>query len=339
MSIDFQNYILKIMSMDKLRGAILGLSTGDALGASYELRNAFPLSDYNGNIYQPIKWQPRYKPVEYSVIGSVTDDTTMTIALYWSIIKNQNWVRDDVIKSYMDWANSGIKYLGKNTRALLHGIKTIKGYNDRYNRIDLSNIQSNGSLMRAFPLFLLFSYLPEDQAYHRALDDTNLTNPNPVNRDATLIYLTILRYIQQGTSSQEALPELVKMVQTEPIRDAIINAAVGLTRDVKTNKGWVAHPIYFIIQAWMQADLGKSYSEIINWIILQGGDTDTNAAIAGSILGFYYGEQKLLEDPVTSENIKIVLNADTTQGTLAIDIKYHPVSILESLKENTESTI
>lgn len=40
--------------MNILKDGLLGLSLGDALGAPYEFKYSFPLSDYSGIIYHPI---------------------------------------------------------------------------------------------------------------------------------------------------------------------------------------------------------------------------------------------------------------------------------------------
>jgi ADP-ribosylglycohydrolase len=321
-----------MFALDKLRGCLIGLSLGDALGAPYELRNSFPLSYYNGTIYQPVRWKARYGPILNANLGTVTDDTSMSIALLWVILKNKGWNEEEVLLSYMNWANSGIKFLGKNTRALFHGVKTINGYRSRRAKLDLSKMESNGSLMRAFPLILLFQYLPEDQAYLMALKDTNLSNDNPVNRDATLIYLTILRFVLQGILPQEGVPQLISIVQTDPIKQAIIEAAQGFDRNITINKGWVAHCIYCSVQSWIQIGTGKTFAEVINWVILKGGDCDTTACVAGSVIGLFLGFNKMLEEPTTKENINIILNANTTQGDLCINALYHPANALAALK-------
>lgn len=46
------------------------------------------------------------------------------------------------------------------------------------------------------------------------------------------------------------------------------------------------------------------------------GDTDTNAAITGALLGAYYGITKIEENEITKENIKTILNCDTTKGDI-----------------------
>lgn len=265
------------MATDKIKGGLLGLALGDALGAPFEFRYSIPTSMYNGKLEYPISLQLRYQPKKYSVVGQVTDDTTMAGALLRSIIRNRTWVRDDVIKEYLQWANSEawsqpdqvmvpMKFLGINTRALFKGIKTVLGFNNRY-ASKASDTQSNGSLMRAYPLILLFFFLPPEQAYLLALEDTNLTNPNNVNRDVTLIYLTALRYILEGKTSTESLPILQNLAQPQEVKDVIKQVITGVHRNVRKNKGWILHALWIAFTAWRYLDSGASFHDIMMFII------------------------------------------------------------------------
>lgn len=320
------------MDLNAIRGGILGMALGDALGAPHEFRYSYPLQQYTGKIYLPIKYRTRYGPYQYSVIGQITDDTSMAMALLTQLLTDKNWIENNIIQAYLGWTNSGISFLGKNTRALLKGVTTIQGYRNRMARIHPDS-QSNGSLMRAFPLIILFYFFPEQDAYQKALRDTNLTNPNPVNQDAILIYLTFLRLISQKVSPNQGIPELIRISQTEPIRMALTQASLGQPRNVHENKGWIVHPIYLLAQGWLQIAQSGSFSKVINWVILQGGDTDTNGAIVGSMLGYYLGEDKMKSEPITSENIQIILSADISKGDLPINPSYSPIVGLHFFKK------
>jgi len=313
--------------LDSLRGGFLGLALGDALGAPHEFRYSIPVSQYTGRLQYPTKLVQRYSSPQFTVVGQVTDDTTMAGALMRTILQDKDWVKEHVIQAYINWANSGIKFMGRNTRALFKGISTVAGYYSRFERLKPDS-QSNGSLMRAYPLVLLFNYLPEMEAYQKAMEDTSLTNPTSVNRDAVLIYLTALRLATTKGNPQS----LISLAQTEPIREALTQGFEGKTRNVTYLKGWVAHPIYLLMQGWLQAITGRNFSQVIHWIISQGGDTDTNAAIVGSLLGVYYGEKAMLEDPLTRENVEILLSADYTKGDLPTDPVYHPANLLHLLQ-------
>ena len=313
--------------MDQVKGGFLGLAVGDAIGGPHEFRYSYPLNEYKGYIYLPIVYQRRFKPKEYSAIGQVTDDTSMAAALFNSILDNKDWIEDKVIQSYLDWANS-IVFLGKNTRALMKGVKTIKGYRTRYTKADLSEVESNGSLMRLFPMVMIFWWNME-KVYEFARQDTLLTNPSPVNLEATRLYIWLLHNIV--TKVTVRMEDVLRMVEISTIREAVIQAFEGQPRDVTVNKGWVVHAVYMFLQAYVQSDR-RSFREIMDWVILQGGDTDTNGAIAGSVLGFIFGEIKMREDEITNYNIEMVLNCDTSTGAFPMEYKYHPKYIYDRLK-------
>ena len=309
---------------DRILGGFLGHALGDALGAPFEFRYSYPLNRYTGKLELPILWKSRFGPIQQSVVGQTTDDSSMAISVLSVLLQDRTWTQDTVIKSYIDWANSGIKFLGRNTRALFYGIKRVSGYYDRLARVDRTS-ESNGSLMRAYPLLLLFEWLPEDQAWDFIFKDTSLSNPCLPNLEAIRVYLSIFRMIENETSPAQGIPILYNITTSPELKLAIQQAAAGQVRDVKAvGKGWIVHAVYASIQAWMQASNGNSFQNIINWVILLGGDTDTNGAIAGAVAGFYAGEAKMRTDPITAENIRILLTADTNLGSFPLDPKYSP---------------
>ena len=57
-----------------------------------------------------------------------------------------------------------------------------------------------------------------------------------------------------------------------------------------------------------------SYQESVDFVIEKGGDTDTNAAITGALLGCYLGYDVIIHEEKTLQNIEIVLNADFSLG-------------------------
>lgn len=128
------------MDSDKIKGMLWGVTVGDALGYPYEFKRVTPKSIYDGyipNVEHTISFQyGRTKTIE---IGSVSDDTEMTIALFNTLkSNNMKYDKDKVILSYMEWANSKPPGIGKNTGDLLKGVKTLKGYENRLEKKERS---------------------------------------------------------------------------------------------------------------------------------------------------------------------------------------------------------
>ena len=95
-----------------------GGALGDALGVPFEFRHSRPLSDYHGKLeYRPM--MKSRQGTRYGVVGSVSDDTDMSIALARSIIQNGGvYSRSKAILQYIEWANSKPMGMGHNTRKL-----------------------------------------------------------------------------------------------------------------------------------------------------------------------------------------------------------------------------
>lgn len=257
-----------------------------------------------------------HEPLVYPV-GSITDDSQMTIHLMRSIVKLGRYDRNDVILSYLDFANS-TSQLGKNTRLILKGIKTLRGYESRKSKIDPNN-ESNGPLMRASPLVIF-------NDYNIWIQDVSITNTSQTNYIANIIYLYALRFALLGKSKEEIrdlVNSLANQYQNYNIITAVNEAIIGLRRNVdgkisdftgdiqgisyktnnRSNKGWVVHALYAAIYALLHFE---DYKTAVDQIILLGGDTDTNAKIAGDLLGAYYGYAKIYENDVTKYNLEIL---------------------------------
>ena len=115
------------MDLDKIKGSIIGLSLGDALGAHHEFK-------YQKDVYSgKLEYRPRFlnEGSKLLVIGQRTDDSEMMLTLLRSLLRNSGFNEDDVILSYLRLANSQTPMLDINTQKLFKGIKTLKGYKNR----------------------------------------------------------------------------------------------------------------------------------------------------------------------------------------------------------------
>lgn len=234
------------MSSDKAIGMVFGHGLGDALGAPHEFR--YQKKNYTGKLEHPTIFKTQWQPAIFFPPGTVTDDTQMSMSLLGSIYKNNgDYVREDVIKSYIEWANSGVKMIGINTRKLFKGIKTVKGYEKRHSKLSMEEIsQSNGSLMRAYPLALV-----EDDDVVKI--DCSLSNPNPINEDCNMLYIKILKNILIGKSKKYNIKLLQDFKGDVSITSAISQAINKEPRNINgSGKGWVLHAfLYFYI--WVPA--------------------------------------------------------------------------------------
>ncbi len=312
---------------DTLRGMLWGVALGDALGAPYEFK------------YGKIPYCSRLQSGQSDY---VTDDTEMTMALAQCLVEhNGKYNANKAVLAYIHWVGSNPIDVGNNTKTLFRHPLTIdsahalKKYQAVHNELVKAPLdrqsQSNGHLMRASPLGILFVTHSESvNAFGEKwwLVDTQLSNFHPTCVAAADVYFRMIFNLLHDQTRID--PAQVDWSTNEHVRQAISDAIQvksvqkpGLRR-VDSKRGWTCHALYFAVVAYSYPF--TSFTEGMNWIIGHhlDSDTDTNAAIAGAILGLRFGYTKLLKDNTTAENIRLIRNTPGTRPQV-----YHPGRIDE----------
>lgn len=325
--------------LDKIRGTLIGIAVGDALGVPHEFYN-MSKNVYTGLLHIPATFQFKRGPSWTNVVGQYSDDTEMTLTNVRSVIKEGRYDVDEVIKAYMRWTKVA-RAMGNNTRALLKGIvvdgpraRPLKTYKARWNKKFANDIenstQSNGSLMRCAMLAFL-----KDSEVEKL--DCEITNPSPVNIAVSHFYCGFLRLCVLHSDKRVIKQHLLDLDVPKSISGTVQDALADsegpkplVSRDMTAvGKGWVLHGLYCAVWGFFALD---TYQDTIDTIILLGGDTDTNAAIAGAIQGAFIGYNGLAKEHRTSKNIEIVRNADFGTG----DTPLAPLYLLDDFDKMTE---
>ncbi|CAH6418192.1 ADP-ribosylglycohydrolase [uncultured virus] len=296
----------------------MGAFLGDSLGNPHEFRVNANVP-YTGKLEHRAFMISQFQGKKELEVGQCSDDSEMTLALLRTIIQDQGYNREHVIMAYLKWANSGGWMLGKNTRALLKGVTTMKGYQGRIAKILTipmsERTQSNGALMRCSPLALIFDNTS-------VIQDVDITNPNPVCEDCNLIYVSSLRLALQGYNGAAIFSIVKGLAQTNEVKGVLDQVEKRELRNISENKGWCLHGLWC---ALIVITSNMSYSESMRWIITQkGSDTDTNACIAGALLGAKLGFDAINQEPDTAQNIQILLNCNTASGPTPRPLEYSP---------------
>jgi ADP-ribosyl-[dinitrogen reductase] hydrolase len=297
---------------------IIGLAhvLGDSLGAQYEFRcNAS--REYKRGFHYPPRMITRFQGTKTCVLGQWTDDTEMALCLVRYLIESNEYNSNGVIPFYMDWANSNPYGMGVTTRTLFHGITTVNGYKKRVDRLRKSNdstlgSQSNGSLMRAWPL-AFFS-----NANEAVVEDCKLSNDNPINIECNVIYIYMIQSLIDKTFDKH---HLIDMATIDVVKIAIADALENREREfLEKQDGWVVHALYFAVFA---AISDMSILDIYDHIIQRRIDPDTTGAIAGAVLGAKY-QNEFLENVEIRELLQIILDANPSDGSVKRPSIYHP---------------
>lgn len=273
---------------DRSLGAILGLAIGDALGEPYEFKPPVtaetPITmGFNDN------WHP----------GRWTDDTAMAIAIMQAWVKHgtitSEAAQDELVKIWREWARTAPD-VGVQTRQVLTSLvkETAEEATNAAEAVHISNGRSggNGSLMRTAPL--AFLKLPDSEVARVVTQISKLTHFDDDAAHACIIWVFAIRHaIRTGEldfmTGFEFIPEAARPKWIDYLKEANENPPVHFT-----NNGWVISAFQAAASAVM---IGRyDFVKGVEVAVRAGYDTDTVAAIAGSLLGALQGAEYLPAD-------------------------------------------
>ena len=145
--------------------------------------------------------------------------------------------------------------------------------------------------MRISPLGVFAAGAEPSAAIRWAKEDAALTHPNPVCQEANAIFaLAVAFAIRTGEGPQavysHALNAAREMLAGVTVMNALEDAIDKQPADYMRQMGWV---VVALQNAFWQLLHASSFEEGVEGTVQLGGDTDTNGAIAGALLGAVHG--------------------------------------------------
>lgn len=274
---------------DRVRGALIGLATGDALGAAveFEAPGSFP----------PLTGMRDGGPHGLDA-GQWTDDTSMALCLAESLLHCGGFDARDQMTRYVNWYRWGYLSstgecfdIGNATRAALH---RFEAGGDPFAGSADPDQAGNGSLMRLAPVALFFRDDAEE-AIRRCAESSRTTHAAPTTIDACRYFGGLLVGAVRGVAKDALLAPRYAPVeglwQREPLCAEIDAVAAGsyLRRQPPQirGSGYVVASLEAALWAFATTtDFRAGCLAAANL----GEDADTTAAIFGQIGGAYYGE-------------------------------------------------
>jgi ADP-ribosylglycohydrolase len=149
--------------------------------------------------------------------------------------------------------------------------------------------------MRVCPLAIWGCSLDPDELSAHARDDARLTHQSPVCHDAAALFVvTVARAIAAGGSAREVYDFADRWaaatLRERAVTDALHAAASAPPADFFTHQGWV---LLALQNAFFRLLHSASVEDAIVQTVAAGGDTDTNAAIAGALVGAVHGREQV----------------------------------------------
>lgn len=270
----------------RAQGCLLGQLAGDALGSLVEFESEARIAaTYPGGVRDLADggtWD--------TIAGQPTDDSEMALMLARSILKAGGYDPAAALDAYAHWYQSHPFDIGGTTIAALRPA----AHSPREERLAVvaevarGESQANGSLMRISPLGIFASKHPE-AAPGWARADSALTHPNAVCREACAAFVAAIGAAIRGATAEEAF-EAARAEAARGGEEAVIEAlsAARTARPARfdVNQGWVKIALQ---NAFYQLLHAPSLEEGVIATVMAGGDTDTNGAIAGALLGALHG--------------------------------------------------
>ena len=255
------------LQLARAQGALLGQVIGDSLGSLVELKPAPEIAQLYPQGVRELADGGVYK----TMAGQPTDDSEMALALARTLAKGRKYDAERVLEAYRAWLTSRPIDVGMTTERGLLGSSDAAS-------------ESNGSLMRVSPIGIWAAGDPR-RAAKAAREDSALTHPNPVCVEACAGYAAAIAVGVAG-GERNAMLEAALEHSSGPARAAIMLGATSTApADFFTRAGWVL----VALQNAFYALFHESFEEGLVRTVGQGGDTDTNAAIAGALLGAAHG--------------------------------------------------
>jgi ADP-ribosylglycohydrolase/fructose-1,6-bisphosphatase/inositol monophosphatase family enzyme len=295
----------------RAQGCLLGQLAGDSLGSLVEFQSASRVA----SLYPEGPRQLADGGTWNTLAGQATDDSEMALALSRSILERGRFEVEAAFEAYAAWRRSEPFDIGNTVRAALQGEPSAES-------------QANGSLMRVSPLAVFASQASVEEAVAWARADSALTHPHPVCGDAVAAFVVAVRQaLREGRGAQtayEAARAWADAPGCEPsVRAALRAAASGAPVCDAGSQGFVLIALQNAFFELLHApDLQTG---VVN-TVRRGGDTDTNAAIAGALLGAVHGRDAI---PVQWRVMISSCRPHALRAPRPRPMAYWPVDLLE----------
>jgi ADP-ribosyl-[dinitrogen reductase] hydrolase len=296
----------------RAQGCLLGQVVGDALGTGMEFSASGSARMIDGVFWNTIAGQP-------------TDDSELALLLARTLATAGTFDLERVARGYHFWLHSKPFDCGMTVTRALKGIAPSDMEAGRAAaaamRAANAESQANGALMRISPLAIWGHALPARDLAAYARADASLTHPHPVCRDASAVYVvTVAHAIATGAGPRDVWRHAVDWAKAQGVQEAVQHALRDAeSRPPKDYTTWAAGWVLVALQnALYQLLHAPNFEEGLVRTILAEGDTDTNGAIAGALLGAVHGR-----DAIPLHWRQMVLSCRPIEGLPGVGIPRH----------------
>ncbi|RMG66619.1 MAG: hypothetical protein D6715_06510 [Calditrichaeota bacterium] len=271
------------------RGCLLGLACGNVLGVEVEgWSRAAILARYPEGVQEP---DPQERFREWD------DDVAQALILGEALLSPEGVQADRLGQALVDWMRRSGRGIGTLTAQVLGRIAGGEPAEEAAQRVwEISGRQSagNGAVMRCAPVALRWWREPE-RLIRESLASARVTHADPRCQWSTVVVTSTLAVLLRGT--QVDLPSLAGALQQtgapESVCQAVRETQSATLADLNLDGPSMGFTLKAMQVALWASQVDGEWGDRVRQVVNQGGDTDTNGAVAGAVLGVRLGEEAI----------------------------------------------
>ena len=284
--------------IDRARGVMMGVAAGNLLGLRVAGWSHKRIAEKLPEGLRDIDPQELHLPMD--------DDLALSVELAESLLDQGETVLQ-FARRLISWRHENGRGMGRTTRQsitqLEDGVELPHGAYAVYRA--RGHIASNGGILRCTPVAVRYRTEPE-MLTRVSADACAVTHYSPLSQWSCVIMNAAIAMslsgrktdlqMLLGAAEADGSPDLLAAGREGGIDTTVLlNAATG--RTIPENATWLtdtkqvakAHTL-LALQAGLWATTTQSgFEEALVAVVNAGGDTDTNGAMAGAVLGARYG--------------------------------------------------
>ncbi|MFE6843719.1 ADP-ribosylglycohydrolase family protein [Streptomyces sp. NPDC057686] len=266
-----------ITRLDRAVGAVLGSAAGDALGAPYEFGPAGELTARGEEMRGGGGWDP----------GEATDDTQMAVLVGESLLEHGGLELPDVFGRFQRWAAGAPKDIGLQTEDVLTNGEAWDLAAALHFQIN-ARAAGNGSLMRASTSAVYFAAAGREGTMDAARRIAALTHGDRAAWEGTALLHELVRVTLDGGDPLAALPGALAAVHPDHRERYGLVLGPDWHPGLATEFNGAVWPCLGSAVWALRTTTG--FAEAVRAAVDLGGDTDTVAAVTGTLAGARYGQ-------------------------------------------------
>jgi ADP-ribosyl-[dinitrogen reductase] hydrolase len=276
--------------VSRARGALLGLVAGNQLGVPTErlgtpeaIRQAFP------NGVWDLAPPPKNSPYD--------DDAAMALLLGESLVQCKGFDATDAAGRWVKWMKVDGRGIGATTRRALtlidRGKEPFEAGRLAYQENPRGSA-GNGAVMRCLPVALRY-HDDLDRLMRVSTQQAAITHADErCTWGAAAVNLAVRELLHGNIYFIDEVLHRLRDRAPRPLVEAIHRVPREAQEDLPiTAHGAAGYVVHCVEIAFWFVMHDRTLEDALVYLAQAGGDTDTNAAVAGALLGARYGETAL----------------------------------------------